>query len=148
LSVKSVPEGFHCITPYLMANGVASLIDFLKNAFGAVECLRHARPDGTVMHAQLKINDSFIMMAEPTGPFPAAPASLYLYLDDVDAVYANAIKAGAESVMPPSNQFYGDRMGGVKDLCGNTWWLATHIEDVSDDDMKARMGLAGKVCES
>jgi uncharacterized glyoxalase superfamily protein PhnB len=139
MAVTPIPDGYHAITPYLVVPGVARLIDFLTQAFGAEMVHRpHTRPDGTIMHAEVKIGDSRVMMGEPMGEFTAMPASLYLYVEDADAVYAQAIQAGATSIMPPADQFYGDRHGGVRDPSGNIWWIATHIEDVAPDELERR----------
>ena len=138
MAVKPIPDGFHTVTPYLLASGVPKLLDFLKNAFDAevTECMD--APDGTVMHAAVKIGDSFVMMGDPRGTSEPSHASLYLYVPDTDAVYKQAIEAGGTSVMEPADQFYGDRNAGVKDPVGNTWWIATHIEDVPPDELRKR----------
>jgi uncharacterized glyoxalase superfamily protein PhnB len=139
MDVKPVPKGFHRVTPYLIVPGVARLIDFLQKAFGAKETHpRMARPDGAVMHAEVKIGDSMLMMGEPVGQFQAMPAAFYLYVKDTDSVYRRALEAGATSVSEPADQFYGDRNAGVKDPCGNLWWIGTHIEDVPPAEMKRR----------
>jgi uncharacterized glyoxalase superfamily protein PhnB len=110
----------------------------LKQAFAAQELGRMARPDGVVMHAEVKIGDSKMMMGEPMGEWKARPCALYLYVEDVDAVYQRAIQAGGTSVTEPSDQFYGDRTGGVIDPSGNYWGIATHVEDVSHEEMEKR----------
>lgn len=138
MAVNPIPQGYHHVTPYLVVPGVARLIDFLKQAFGAQEKERHARPDGTIMHAEVKIGDSVVMMGEPMGEFRAMASMLYLYVDDVDAVYKRALLAGATSVREPTDQFYGDRNGGVKDAAGNLWWIATHVEDVAPEELAKR----------
>ncbi len=138
MAVKPIPEGFHTVTPYIVVEGVPKLIDFLKQAFEAKEINRHAQPDGTIMHAEVKIGDSIVMMGEARGEHKPMPSMLYLYVKDADAVYKRAVQAGATSVMEPADQFYGDRSGGVKDLCGNQWWIATHKEDVSPEEMTKR----------
>ena len=137
-SVQPIPDGSHTITPYLVVEGVPKLIEFLKQAFGAQELGRMARPDGGVMHAEVKVGDSKLMMGEPMGDWKAKPCSLYLYVEDVDAVYQRAIQAGGTSVSEPSDQFYGDRTGGVIDPSGNYWGIATHVEDVSHEEMAKR----------
>jgi len=137
-SVKPIPDDSHTVTPYLVVEGVPKLIEFLKQAFAAQELGRMARPDGGVMHAEVKIGDSKVMMGEPMGDWKAKPCTLHLYVEDVDAVYQRAIQAGATSVREPSDQFYGDRSGGVIDPCGNYWGIATHIEDVSPEEMAKR----------
>jgi uncharacterized glyoxalase superfamily protein PhnB len=125
--------------PYLVVPGVARLIDFLTQAFGGeLAHPPHTRPDGTIMHAQVRIGDSRVMMGEPMGEFTAMPTSLYLYVEDADAVYAQALQAGGTSIMAPADQFYGDRHGGVRDPSGNIWWIATHIEDVSPEELERR----------
>lgn len=139
MAAKPIPDGYHNVTPYLCVPGVASLLEFLEQAFGAElshECMR--LPDGRVMHAEVKIGDSRVMMGEPAGRWSPMPASLYLYVEDVDAVYARAVKAGGASVMEPADQFYGDRHGGVRDPSGNIWWIATHKEDVPPEELKRR----------
>ncbi len=138
MAVNPIPDGFHTVTPYLLVAGVRDLIDFMKKAFGGEELDCMATEDGTVMHAQVKIGDSMIMMGDPRGRCEPTPASLYLYVPDTDAVYRRAIEAGGESVMEPADQFYGDRNAGVKDPFGNTWWMATHIEDVSPEEIRKR----------
>jgi PhnB protein len=138
MAVKPIPEGFHNVTPYLVVPGVAKLIDFLKQAFGATELFRMPRPNGTIMHAEVKIGDSIVMMGEPMGGHQPMPGSLYLYVEDADAVYKRALQAGATSTMEPADQFYGDRSAGVKDPVGNHWWIATHKEDVSPDELARR----------
>jgi uncharacterized glyoxalase superfamily protein PhnB len=137
-SVQAIPNGSHSITPYLVVEGVPKLIEFLKQAFGAQELGRMARPDGGVMHAEVKVGDSKLMMGEPMGDWKAKPCSLYLYVEDVDAVYQRAIQAGGTSVSEPADQFYGDRTGGVIDPSGNYWGIATHVEDVSHEEMAKR----------
>ena len=145
-SVQPIPDGSHTITPYLVVEGVPKLIEFLKQAFGAQELGRMARPDGGVMHAEVKVGDSKLMMGEPMGDWKAKPCSLYLYVEDVDAVYQRAIQAGGTSVREPSDQFYGDRSGGVIDPCGNYWGIATHIEDVPPEEVTKRFAamMAGQ----
>jgi len=138
MAVKPIPEGLHTVTPYLVVSGVARLIDFLKQAFDATEMHRSTRPDGTIMHAQVRIGDSPIMMGEVWGEFPAKTASLYLYVEDCDALYKRALAAGAVSIMEPMDMFYGDRSGGVKDLSGTQWFIGTHKEDVVPQELKKR----------
>lgn len=138
MPVKPIPEGYHTVTPYLVVQGAAQLIDFLKQAFDAEEILRMTQPDGTIMHAEVKIGNSRVMMAEAQGEFTPMPAMLHLYVEDMDAVYRRALQAGATSLREPEDQFYGDRIGGVRDSFGNQWWIATHIEDVSAEEMARR----------
>ena len=138
MAVKPIPDGFHSVTPYLTVPGVAKLLDFLKQAFEAQELHRLTRPDGTIMHAELRIGDSPVMMGEPMGGSPPMFGSLYLYVHDVDAVYQRALQAGATSVSEPADQFYGDRSAGIKDPVGNQWWIATHKEDVPPEEVARR----------
>jgi PhnB protein len=145
MAVKPIPEGYHAVTPYLVVNGVAKLLEFLKQAFGAEETgPRATRPDGTIMHAEIRIGDSPLMLGEPSGEYKPMPAALYLYVNDCDAVYKRALQAGASSMMEPADQFYGDRNAGVKDASGNIWWIATHKEDVAPEEMKRRTEAAMK----
>ena len=138
MAVKPIPDGYHAVTPYLLVHGATGLIEFLQRAFGAREVSRTTTPDGGLMHADLVIGDSHVMLSEATERWPAMPASIYLYLADTDAAYRRAVKAGATSLMEPEDQFYGDRSAGVRDPSGNCWWIATHIEDVSSDEMARR----------
>jgi PhnB protein len=139
--VKAVPEGHHTVTPYIVVAGVSKLMDFAKQAFDAKEVHVSRRPDGSVMHAEIKIGDSIIMMGE-SPDIKRFPAMLHLYMDDVDAVYQRAIQAGAKSLREPADQSYGDRTGGVEDAFGNQWWIATHVEDVSSEEMERRAKAA------
>jgi uncharacterized glyoxalase superfamily protein PhnB len=124
--VKPIREGFRTITPYLLVEGAAKWIDFVKQAFGAEEILRVARPDGGILHAEVKIGDSMVEMADASGQFPATRTAIHLYVPDADSVYRSALQAGATSLYDPVDQEYGDREGGVKDLFGNNWYIGTH----------------------
>jgi PhnB protein len=139
MAVKHIPEGYQAVTPYLVVQNASQLIDFLKRSFGAEEAGdRMTRPDGKVMHAEVRIGGAPIMLCEPMMNLQAAPASIYLYVEDVDAAYRRALEAGATSLMEPADQFYGDRSGGVKDSQGNIWWIGTHIEDVAPEELAKR----------
>jgi PhnB protein len=138
MAVNPIPDGHHSVTPYLLVDDAAALIDYVKRAFGAIEVQRMATPEGRVAHAHVRIGDSAVLMGEPPGREMLMPGSLLLYVPDVDATYQAALAAGGVSVMPVVYQFYGDRMGGVKDPAGNLWWIATHVEDVPPDEMKRR----------
>ena len=138
MAVTSVPEGYHAVTPYLTVKDVPKLIDFLKTAFGGEEVERMAMPDGTVMHAEVRVGDSVVMMGEAGRGYPAMPAMLYLYVGDCDSVYKRAIQAGAKSLTEPADQFYGDRNGGVEDCCGNRWWIAQRKENLTTDEIRRR----------
>lgn len=138
MTVKAIPDGFHTITPYLTIRGVPAVIEFLARAFDASVTFSHSLPDGSVMHAQLKIGDSTIMMGEAGQQYQPMPAMLYMYVKDVDAVYKKAIAAGGKSIKEPSDQFYGDRVGAIADSAGNQWWIATHIEDITEEELGRR----------
>ena len=145
MPVKPKPDAYHSVTPYLVVPGVAKLIDFMKQVFGAVETEQMEGAGGRIMHAEVKIGDSVIMMGEPMGgEWKSMPAMLYVYVADTDAVYERALQAGATSIMEPADQFYGDRNAGVKDTFGNQWWIATHKEDVSREELMRRAEKLGK----
>ena len=137
-AANPIPQGFHTITPYLTVDGGTKLIDFLKRAFGATVGDKMETPDGKIGHADLKIGDSHLMLSDAMMDMKATPSSLYLYVEDADALYRRALEAGAKSVKEPADQFYGDRSACVKDFAGNTYWLATHIEDVPKDELQRR----------
>jgi len=139
MAAKPVPDGYHTVTPYLTVRGASKVIEFLKQAFGAK--LSHEpvkRPDGTIMHAQVQIGDSPVMIADESEMAKAASSSLYLYVPNVDSVYQQAVKAGGSAVMEPMDMFYGDRGGNVKDPSGNSWFIATHKEDVAPQELAKR----------
>jgi PhnB protein len=146
-SVKPIPDGYHTLTVYLMVRGAADAIEFYKRAFGAVECMRMPGPDGkTIGHAELKIGDSMLMLAdEQAGAFGKSPESLggtpfcfVMYVENADAAFERAVKAGAKVLRPLENKFYGDRTGMVVDPYGHQWALMTHIEDVPPEEMEKR----------
>jgi len=138
MAVKPIPDGYHTVTPYLVVQGAGKLIDFLKRAFDAQETFRMARPDGTVGHAEVRIGDSVVMMADACHEWQPMPGTIHLYVNDVDATYRRALEAGAISLRELADQFYGDRSAGVKDLVGNHWFVATHKEDISPEEMEKR----------
>lgn len=142
MPVKAKPDGYHSVTPYLVVDGAARLIDFLEQSFDAEEVERFAAPGNRVGHAELRIGDSRVMLGDAHGEHKAMQAMLYVYVNDVDASYQRALAAGGTSVQAPTDQFYGDRSGGVKDPCGNVWYIATHIEDVSPAELKRRAQAA------
>jgi len=137
-AVNPIREGFHTVTPYLLVEGADRLIEFLSTAFDAEILDRKFRPDCTVMHAELRIGDTMVMLGEASSEFRPMPASVYLYVPDCDRVYQQALAAGGESVFAIRNLPSGERYGGVKDPCGNIWWIATHIEDVSPEEEERR----------
>ena len=144
MAVKSIPDGYHSIQPYLMIDGATNAIEFYKKAFGATERLCMKQPDGRVGHAEIEIGNSCIMMADQNAQmqvfapahYGGSPVTLLLYTEDCDAMYNRAIAAGATSVHEPADQFYGDRMAGVEDPFGYKWWIATHIKDVSREELE------------
>lgn len=138
MAVKAIPDGYHSITPYLVVNSAAEVIDFIKKAFGGQELMRMPGPKGTVAHAEVKVGDSILMIADAGGAHPPRPGLLMLYVPNVDEVYKKAVAAGGKPEREPADQFYGDRSGAVVDPGGNQWWIATHVEDVPDDEMKRR----------
>ncbi|HEX9987911.1 MAG TPA: VOC family protein [Chloroflexia bacterium] len=121
------PEGYSSVAPYVMAEGAQRVIDFLKQTFDAEEMRRHDKADGSIMHAEVRIDDTVVMIADGGGQFPAFPVWLHVYVPDVDATYKRALAAGGVSVQEPEQQGDPDRRGGVKDPAGNTWWIATQV---------------------
>jgi PhnB protein len=150
--VKAIPDGFSTVTPYLYFQGAAKAIDFYKNVFGATELMRMPGPDGKIMHAEIKIGDSRIMLGEENPQMgtlspkstEGSPLLLYVYAPDVDAVVEKAVKAGAKLDQPVKNQFYGDRAGSVTDPFGYKWFVATHVEDVAPEELKKRAAAMGR----
>ena len=138
--VKPIPEGYHTVTPYLMVAGAAKFIDFMVAAFGAKKTEQLLKPDGSIGHTELRLGDSVIMLSEANAQMPATPVMLHLYVEDVDAAFDRAVKAGGVVVQKPALQFYGDRSGGVKEPGGNTIWIATHVEDVPPAELQKRGG--------
>jgi len=137
-----VPADYATVTPYLCVTDAAKLIEFLKQAFDAQLLFKMDGPGGRIMHAEMTIGDSRIMLGQPE-PGKETHAMIHLYLPDTDAVYKRALTAGGTSVREPADQFYGDRSAGVRDQFGNQWFIATHIEDVSEEEMKRRMAKMG-----
>lgn len=146
-TVKPIPDGYHSLTPYLIVRGGKSAIEFYKQAFGATEVLRLDMPDGSIAHAEMKIGDSIFMMGEENEQYQChsplklkgTPVGLMIYVTDSDAVYNQAIAAGATVLRPIQNQFYGDRSGTVTDPFGHQWTISTHIEDLTQAEVKRRM---------
>jgi PhnB protein len=138
MATQSIPEGYHSITPSFCVEGAQQFIDFIKSVFNAQDRFRMDGPGGKIMHAELSIGDSALMVGDAMPQWPAKHNSLYVYVDDVDAAYERALKAGATSVRAPDNAFYGDRNASVQDPFGNLWGIATHVEDVPPDELKKR----------
>jgi PhnB protein len=146
MAVKPIPDGYHSVTPYLIVHDAAAALEFYKKALGAVETLRMPTPGGKVGHAEIRIGNSVVMLADENPAMGArsartiggSPISLMVYVEDVDARVAQAVAAGGKLVRPVADQFYGDRTGGVDDPFGYHWYLATHVEDVPPDELKKR----------
>jgi PhnB protein len=147
MAVKPIPDGYHAVTPYMVVNNCERALEFYKNSFGASEIMRMPGPDGKIMHAEIKIGDSIIMLADefpergarsPVS-FGGSPVSLMLYVKDVDATFNKAVGAGSTVQQPVKDQFYGDRSGTIVDPFGHVWTLSTHVEDVAPEEMQKRM---------
>jgi PhnB protein len=141
-SVKPVPDGYHTVTPYLIVEDAPAVLAFAEQAFDAKVLDRSMSDDGQIVHAEIKIGDSRIMLGEASEEWPAMRAMLHLYIEDVDTVYRKAVEAGGRPLREPQDMFYGDRSGGVVDPSGNQWWLATHVEDVDPGEMARRQAAA------
>ena len=147
MSAKPIPEGYHTLTPFLTVRNAVRAIEFYKQAFGAQERGVAKGPDGKVMHAEVKIGDSVIMLSDEYPEFGSlspqsvggSPMGLHIYIENVDAAFDRAVKAGAQVEMPVMDQFWGDRYGKLKDPFGHKWSIATHVKDVSADEMKRSM---------
>ena len=153
MGTKPIPEGYQTVTPYLSVDGAAGAIDYYKRAFGAKERVRMSAPGGKIGHAELEIGDSLVMLSDP---FPQATTrtpkelggtsgSVFMYVEDVDAVFKKAVDEGATITMEVADQFWGDRFGAVTDPFGHVWTIATHIEDVPPEEMaeRAKSAMAG-----
>jgi PhnB protein len=136
--VKAIPDGYHSVTPYLTVADAPRMLEFVQAAFGATIHEAIAGEDGRIRHAEVQLGDSKIMIGQAREDYPPRPGSLYLYVEDTNANYRRAIEAGAKSIMEPADQFYGDRNAGVEDPLGNYWWIATHFEDVTPEEMDRR----------
>jgi PhnB protein len=150
MAVKAIPDGYHSVTPYLIISGATEAIEYYKKAFGATELMRIDAPGGKIGHAEIKIGDSPIMLADE---FPemgykspktlgGSPVSIMIYVEDVDTVFRQAIAAGGKEQRPVKDQFYGDRSGTLEDPFGHVWHVATHKEDVSAEEMEQRASAA------
>jgi PhnB protein len=150
MAVKPIPEGYHTVTPYLTVDDAAKAIEYYKKAFGAKERVRMDAPDGKIGHAELEIGDSLVMLSDPFPQASTAPpkelggtsASVFMYVEDVDAVVKKAVDAGATVTMEVADQFWGDRFGSVQDPFGHVWSIATHVEDVPPEEMAGRAEAA------
>jgi PhnB protein len=157
-TVKPIPDGMHSVTPHLVIDGAAAAIDFYVKAFGAEDVARLPGPQGKLMHALIRIGGSAIMLVDEFpdwgsfGPkaLKGTPVTIHLYVPDTDAFYARAVAAGAKATMPPQDMFWGDRYGQVEDPFGHKWSIATHIRDVTPEEMQKAMAqmAAGQSCGS
>jgi PhnB protein len=138
MAKKFIPEGYPQVNPYLIVDEPAALIQFIADVFGAKETRRHEDDKGRIAHAEMRIGDSVIMMGGANEQWPAAPAALYVYVEDTDATYQRGLAAGGTSLQEPADQFYGDRSAGIKDRFGNQWFIGTHIEKIAEEEMKKR----------
>ena len=146
MATKAIPDGYHSVTPYLIIKGAAAAIDFYKRVFGAVEVMRMPSPEGRIGHAEIRIGDSPIMLADEhlemghrsPQSLGGAGVSLMIYIERVDEVFKRAVAGGAKELQPIKDQFYGDRSGTLQDPFGHTWTVATHVEDVPPDEMRRR----------
>lgn len=150
--VKAIPEGYHSVTPYLIVDGAAAAIEFYKKVFGAVEVMRMPAPGNRIGHAEIRIGDSHVMLADENAEMNArspktvggSPLSLLVYVENVDDTVKRAVAAGARLDRPVEDKFYGDRMGAIEDPFGHQWYVGTHIEDVTPEEMKKRMAAMGQ----
>ena len=146
MAVKAVPDGYHSVTPYLCVGGASDAIAFYVKAFGATEIMRMPGPDGKLGHAEIQIGDSRVMLADEFPPMNfrgpktigGSPVHIHIYVQDVDALYARALAAGAKTLRPIADQFYGDRSVSVEDPFGHVWHLATHKEDLTPEEIAKR----------
>lgn len=138
MAIKPKPDGYHTITPYLIVEGANQLLEFIENVFGGEATFKMQDDTGRLNHADVKIGDANLMLAETCEEWEPTRTMLYVYVENTDAIYQKALDAGAESVKEPKDQFYGDRSASVKDPFGNVWGIATHIEDVSEEEIQKR----------
>ena len=139
---KPVPDGYTAVTPYLVVRDPKAQIDFLTRAFGATVHLKMDTPDGGIGHADVLVFGSHVMLGQASDKHPAMPAMIHLYVEDADRVHAQAAAAGGTVDMPVQEQFYGDRGGSVRDVNGNVWWISTHGETLSPNELQRRMNEA------
>ncbi len=137
MSVSPVPANCHTVNPYLIVKDIAGVVAFCEAAFGA-RVVEKSDDEGRIAHVQMLVGDSMVMGGEAPSDDWHKPANLYVYVPDCDATYARAVAAGGTSIMEPATMFYGDRHGGVVDPAGNTWWIATHVEDLSSEELARR----------
>lgn len=145
MSVNYVPEGYHTITPYLVVEDAEKLIEFIQTIFDGKLVFKMSNDDGKIGHAEMKIGDSHLMLADASDEWEATKTLLHLYVENVDEIYRKALDANAVSIKEPADQPYGDRNAAVKDSFGNIWGIATHVENVSEEEMKRRMSGEEKI---
>jgi PhnB protein len=140
MAVKPIPDGYRTVTPYLAVDGADQLLEFVQKAFDAEIIMTIPTPDGKIGHAEVRIGDSLVMLADATTTDQGGvmPGMIHLYVEDCDVTYRRAMDAGATSLREPADQFYGDRSAGVRDSVGNQWWIATHVEDIPPEEMAKR----------
>ncbi len=138
MKIDPIPDGWHSITPCLMVQDAPRLIDFLIQAFDGAERARIKHPDGTVVYSEVRLGDALVLITQANGQWKPRPSSVIFYATDVDTVFQRAIAAGAKSVREPANMFYGDRQACVRDIAENDWWITTHIEDLSTEEIQKR----------
>jgi uncharacterized glyoxalase superfamily protein PhnB len=138
MTVKFLPDGFHTVTPYLIVQGANQLLEFMKTAFDAEEILCTKQPDGKIGRAAVKIGNSMIELSEARAEWTPMPGAIHLYVSDTDAVYQRSLQAGATSLQEPMDMYYGERSAAVKDAVGNHWYIATHLEDLSSEELQRR----------
>ncbi|MEU9293789.1 VOC family protein [Streptomyces sp. NPDC048266] len=138
-AVKAVPDGYTTVTPWVIGHDTAGLIDYLERAFGAEELGRFVMDDGTIGHAELRIGTGRLMAFDSPPGWEATPAFIRLYVEDAEAVHRRAVEAGGTSVTEVTHLFFGDKVGRVRDPYGNLWWIQTHVEDVSEEEMARRL---------
>ena len=151
MPVKAIPDGYYSLTPYIVCKGAAKAIEFYTKVFGAQETVRMPGPQGSIAHAEVKIGNSMLMLADENrerghlspDSIGGTASSIMFYTDDVDQVFKRAVAAGAKAEMPPADMFWGDRMGNIVDPFGHKWAIATHKEDVSPEEMEKRMAAMG-----
>ena len=138
MAVKPIPDGYHTVTPYITVDNAGEVMEFLKKAFGAEETFAMRDEQGNVRHGEMKVGTSMVMLGSSHDQWKARPGNFYVYVEDCDAVYKKALAAGGKSLSEPSTQFYGDRHGAVTDSQGNSWWIASHVEDVPEAELGQR----------
>ena len=144
MNVSPIPAGHNAVSPYLVVKDVAKMIDFLITVFEGEKIEGFLKPDGSLMHGEVKIHDSVIMIGQAQPEWSPQTNMIHIYVEDVDATYEKALASGAQSIMPPADQFYGNRESGVTGPMGNSWWIATHKEDLSHEEMMERMKAQGR----